>query len=191
METTRRSERSGRTEPCYAWGRVVLRELRREDLEEMERWPKYSEPDLRWANFDLHTPAQKDLWFRQEVGDPSRRRFAILVEGRVIGMLGLRHIDYRQRRATLGIRLSAGEVNKGYGTEAIKALLAYAFGTMKLNRIDLDVLENNIRARRCYEKCGFRVTGSYQDYTASRFIEMAAEARDFLREHQARRELPE
>lgn len=158
---------------------VALRELRWEDMGEMERWPRFAEPELQWANFDLKTPAQKEAWFRQELHDPSRKRFAITLDGRLIGVLGLRAIDYRQGRATLGIRLSAGEVGKGYGTDAIKALLAHAFGSMRLRHVDLDVAEDNGRARRCYEKCGFRVVGRRRDYRGQVYIDMTISAREF------------
>ena len=181
--TSSQAGRAGRNRQIVS-GRVVLRELRREDLEAMERWPHFREPDLQWANFDLHTPGQKDAWFRQELYDPARRRFAILAGEDLVGVVGLRHIDFRRGRATLGIRLSAGEVNKGYGTEAIVGLLAYAFGTLRLRQVDLDVAEGNHRAIRCYEKCGFRQVSRFRDYAAKVFVEMSVGVEEFERNRQ-------
>jgi diamine N-acetyltransferase len=171
-----------RRKPHIVSGRIVLRELRREDLDEMEHWPKYTESELQWANFDLRTPGQKETWFRNELYDPTRRRLAIVVDDRVVGMVGLRYIDYRRGQATLGIRLSAGEVDKGYGTDAIMGVLSYAFQSLKLSQVNLDVAEENTRARRCYEKCGFRTTSKFRDYTSKVFIEMAVRAEEFQRE---------
>lgn len=165
--------------------RVLLRELRWEDMDEMERWPPFREPDLQWANFDLHTQAQKDAWFRQELYDPTRKRFAIIVDRRLIGVLGLRSIDYRHGRATLGIRLSSAEVNKGHGTDAINAVLGYAFTKMRLSHIDLDVAEGNRRAQRCYEKCGFRYIGLHQDLRGMIYLDMTISTEEFAaRQHQ-------
>ncbi len=159
--------------------KVVLRELRWEDMDEMERWPRYTEPEFQWANFDLRTPGQKDAWFRQELYDPSRKRFGIVADGRLIGVLGLRAIDYRRGRATLGIRLSPAEVNKGYGTDAIKAALAYAFGHLRLQHVDLDVAESNLRAQRCYQKCGFRLVRRRRDFRGAVYLDMTISAREF------------
>ena len=156
--------------------KVALRELRWDDLEAMERWPPFSEPDLQWANLDLRTPAQRQVWFRHELYDPSRKRLAILLEGRVIGVLGLRSIDYRRGRATVGIRLSAAEVDRGYGTDAIKALFKYAFGRLGLQHLDLDVAEHNFRAQRCYEKCGFRLISKHRDIRGGLYLDMTISA---------------
>lgn len=161
--------------------RVTMRALRWDDLEAMDRWPRFHEPDLQWANFDLQTRSQKETWFQQELYDPTRRRYAILVEDRLIGVLGLRAIDFRRGRATLGIRLSAGEVNKGYGTDAIKAILNYAFNRLRLQHIDLDVAENNHRAQRCYLKCGFRFVRRREDYRGAVYLDMTISAQEFAR----------
>lgn len=163
--------------------KVTLRELRWEDLSAMERWPHYSEPELQWANFDLYTRGQKELWYHQEVYDPTRRRYAILVADNLIGILGLRGIDFRRGRATLGIRLSAGEVNKGYGTDAITAILGYAFRQLRLQNVDLDVTEDNHRAHRCYLKCGFHFVRRREDYRGTIYLDMSISAQDFARRH--------
>lgn len=173
------SRGNGRERASILGERVTLRELRWEDLAEMERWPRYSEPDLQWANFDLDTQGQKEIWFRQELYDPTRRRYAILAEGRVIGVLGLRAIDFKRGRATLGIRLSAGEVNKGFGTDAIRTLLGYAFAKLGLKAIDLDVAENNYRAQRCYLKSGFHFVRRRQDYRGAVYLDMTIDADEF------------
>lgn len=77
-------------------------------------------------------------------------------EGRYIGSIRLDGIcwDHRQARLAIGI-FDRRFWSQGYGTEAIRALLAYAFDKLKLHRISLRVLAHNARAIRCYEKCGF------------------------------------
>jgi RimJ/RimL family protein N-acetyltransferase len=58
--------------------------------------------------------------------------------------------------------------NQGYGTEVMKLLLKHGFHTLNLNRIALEVYENNPRAVRSYEKAGFvhegcKRQGMYKD----------------------------
>jgi len=68
--------------------------------------------------------------------------------------------NYDAHEAQLGIRIGdRGYWNLGYGTDATLLLLQYGFEVMGLQRIWLKVLPENIRAIRCYEKCGFTRVG--------------------------------
>src|SRR5206468_7752591 len=56
-------------------------------------------------------------------------------------------------------RRPAQHWGKGYGTEATRLMVQYAFDTLNLNRVWLHVLEYNERGIRCYEKVGFKKEG--------------------------------
>ncbi len=45
--------------------------------------------------------------------------------------------------------------SRGYGTDAVRALVRFAFDEMNLNRVELGVFDYNERAIACYRKCGF------------------------------------
>ncbi len=78
------------------------------------------------------------------------------VEGRYNGSIRRHPIEPADRRARLAVGLFDRRFwSRGYGSEAIRLLLRYGFETMRLHRIDLRVLEYNVRAIRAYEKCGF------------------------------------
>lgn len=87
------------------------------------------------------------------------QRFAIeTLDSKHIGVCSL----YNQtiHDVQLGIRI--GDRNywdKGYGTEAVNILVHYWLHMMGVGRIWLKVLPTNIRAIRCYEKCGFAHSG--------------------------------
>ena len=77
-------------------------------------------------------------------------------EGRYIGGARLHEIRWEDRRARLAIGIFDRRFwSQGYGSEAIRLLLRYGFEDLDLHRIDLRVLEYNLRAIRAYEKCGF------------------------------------
>jgi len=81
-------------------------------------------------------------------------------ENRLIGTCELRLGPAAHRSADIGIGILGSEFHgKGYGAEAIRLLLAYAFETLGQHRVTLSVFENNPRGIRCYEKCGFRREG--------------------------------
>jgi RimJ/RimL family protein N-acetyltransferase len=76
---------------------------------------------------------------------------------RPIGSTYLTHIDHRHRTAEFGITIGeAAARGKGYGTEAARLMLDYAFAALGLHNVMLNVYTFNRAGRRAYEKAGFR-----------------------------------
>jgi len=76
------------------------------------------------------------------------------LEGKHIGTCSLYNIG--KYDAQLGIRIGdKNYMDKGYGTDAVRALIDYGFTVIGIKHIWLKVLPTNVRAIRCYEKCGF------------------------------------
>jgi RimJ/RimL family protein N-acetyltransferase len=79
---------------------------------------------------------------------------------RIIGGIGLDGIRWMHRDCFVGIGLGDREFwGKGYGTDAMKIILRYAFSELNLQRVTLDVFEYNQRGVRSYEKAGFVIEG--------------------------------
>ena len=75
---------------------------------------------------------------------------------RLIGTMGLYGIDWRNRRASTGTVIGEKDCwGQGYGSEAKQLLLAYAFDTLGLHRLDSEVLASNLRSLQCQKKCGY------------------------------------
>jgi RimJ/RimL family protein N-acetyltransferase len=87
--------------------------------------------------------------------------FAIdrLEDQRTIGGCGLKGMDAATRRAELGIWIGRPYWDQGYGTDAVRTLCRYGFRFLNLQRIGLDLVATNERARRAYEKVGFALEG--------------------------------
>ena len=88
--------------------------------------------------------------------------FAIraLEDDRLLGDADLSVINWGSRDAFVGIGIGEREFwGKGYGTDAMRLLLRYAFTELNLRRVSLNVFEFNERAIRSYEKVGFRLEG--------------------------------
>ncbi len=80
-----------------------------------------------------------------------------------IGNVALQDIDYRNRTAELGIFIAETSTRgQGYGTEATKLILDFAFRVLGLQNVMLRVYDYNEPARRCYERAGFREFGRRQ-----------------------------
>jgi RimJ/RimL family protein N-acetyltransferase len=132
------------------------------DAEIIARWSRDSQ-FWRLAHTDPAWPTAPAYVKRQLEDDPIERpRFAIrtLADDRLIGLIGLYTIFQSQREAFMGIQIGEREYwGKGYGTDALRVLLCYAFDELNLLRVSLSVLDGNERATRSYEKCGFRYEG--------------------------------
>jgi RimJ/RimL family protein N-acetyltransferase len=90
-----------------------------------------------------------------------RHQFAIETkEGQHIGNCTYYGIDSDKGEAELGIMIGDRDYwDKGYGADAITALLEYVFDKTRLNRLYLKTLVNNKRAQKCFAKCGFTPCG--------------------------------
>jgi RimJ/RimL family protein N-acetyltransferase len=98
----------------------------------------------------------------QEKEKPNEIAFAIrtLEDDRLIGDIGLDGIQWTHGDTFVGIGLGEREYwGKGYGTDAMRIVLCYAFTELNLHRVSLNVFEYNPRAMKSYEKAGFKYEG--------------------------------
>jgi RimJ/RimL family protein N-acetyltransferase len=80
---------------------------------------------------------------------------------RAIGNTSLIDIDFHNGTAEFGILIGEPDVwGKGYGTEATRLMLSYAFDVLGLYNVQLQVFANNRRAVRAYERAGFQRVGA-------------------------------
>jgi len=121
------------------------------------------------------TLAEEERWFHDYQRRGEDQIFAIEVEGRHLGNLGLHRIDRIHRKAEVGIVIGEPEFwSKGIGTEAMRVALRYAFGPLGMNKVSLEVLEYNARAIHAYEKLGFQREGVHREdvYKDGRFVDV-------------------
>ena len=93
------------------------------------------------------------------------RVFAICVEGeKNIGNISF-EINRKNRNAELGIAIfDKNYWSQGYGTESIQLLFKYAFEILGLHKVYLNVVANNARAAKAYEKVGFKEIGRRKEH---------------------------
>lgn len=95
---------------------------------------------------------------------PDRKLFAILLDREIIGECKFKNIDLEKRECGIGIHLRNDSVKgKGYGTQAERLILQYAFEEMGMIAVNADVAIKNTRSQRVLEKVGFRFV--YEDET--------------------------
>ncbi|MGD8794936.1 MAG: GNAT family protein [Anaerolineae bacterium] len=93
--------------------------------------------------------------------------FAIrtVADGALIGTIGFYEIEWANQAAWLGMGIGPREAwGQGYGTEALRLALQYAFDELNLHRITLTVLAYNERAIALYERAGFQREGVFREF---------------------------
>ena len=79
-----------------------------------------------------------------------------MLEQTPIGEVILKNIDRAHKHCTLGISMQSDAYkNKGYGTQAEKLTLKYAFAELGMEKVLADALVTNTRSQHVLEKVGF------------------------------------
>jgi len=159
--------------------RVYLRAIETTDTEACYRWLNDREVTqyLLTGKWPMSMLAEQGWIERQARGEnPSDRSMAICLKdsGRHIGNLGLHRIDWLSRTCILGILIGEKDCwSQGYGTDAIRTALGFAFDRLNLRKVSLSVLDFNKRGIRCYEKCGFVREGNQraQHFKDGRYVD--------------------
>jgi RimJ/RimL family protein N-acetyltransferase len=154
------ADASNRPEPMIRGAHVYLRPGERSDIPLFVQWLS----DARTTRFlAIRSPiglATEELWFDDVLEHHGRDRwfFVIcrLVDDRPVGSIDLNLLDLTNGSAGLGIVIGdPSDTSQGYGSDAIRALLDFGFGELRLERIWLDVYDDNERARHVYDQVGF------------------------------------
>ena len=146
--------------PLIAHGSVYLRPGERADVPLFVRW--YT--DLRTTRTLVMTSpmgeAIEERWFEGMIAAQGSGRFFYVIcrreDDRPVGSIDLHEVDQGNGSASLGIAIGEdSDRGRGYGTDALIALVTFGFDQLRLERIELEVYAFNERARGVYERVGF------------------------------------
>jgi RimJ/RimL family protein N-acetyltransferase len=146
------------TNDLFEGGLVRLTAPREDDAQALAAWSHDTEY-LRAVDTDIALPISTEEAGKRFPGsDPNNVAFRIrtLQDDRLIGFVSIHSIEWNNRAALLAIGIGEREYRgRGYGTDALRLVLRYAFDELNLLRLGLDVISNNTPAIRTYEKVGF------------------------------------
>ena len=138
---------------------LVLHAAIAESLEELRRFPG----SLPWAVAE-QTCESAELYCRQGLSNFIARRDLpfLLFErdtGELVGSAGLHGLDWSVPKMGIGYWIRSPHAGKGYVSEAVAALTAYAFAHLDAARVEIVVDERNTASRRVAERCGYELEG--------------------------------
>jgi len=132
------------------------------DTRLMIQWSKDSEFDrlLDTEPAYLRTHKQDKEWLQDHLKEMCTFMIHTLADDRTIGFIDLSGFNWAAGDASVGIGLGERVYwGQGYGTDAMRIILRYAFEELNLRRVSLTVFEYNPRGIRSYEKAGFKIEG--------------------------------
>ena len=150
---------------------IKLRELEEKDAVYMLEWMHDSEiqkcfqRDMR--NMSLRDAEEfcRTSLVRNNLEDGQSFHYAIANEqDEYMGTISLKNINLTSKSSEYAISIRRCAQGKGIAREATKLLLEKAFKEFGLHRIYLNVLSDNKRAIRFYEKCGFVYEGEFREH---------------------------
>ena len=145
--------------PHYYGKKVMLREYRESDFEEIRKWVNNPEVVVYLSDIFLYPQSEKQTEaFMERAMSSLWKGFVIAdrVTEEYIGQVDFVNLDEKNGFGELGIVIGdPNKTSKGYGSEALELFLDFGFNQLRLNRIELVCWGYNLRAQKAYEKVGF------------------------------------
>jgi len=143
--------------PVLATERLVLRAPRRSDVKAIATLVNDRRIAANTARiphpYAIENAEQFIAAVNKREGEAS---FVIALDGAPIGVCS---VDPREDGPELGYWLGVPYWGRGFATEAVRALIDYAFGDLEHGTLISGARVNNPASRRVLEKCGFQWTG--------------------------------
>ncbi len=133
---------------------IYLQPYSREDCHEF--YTRYISDSQMTNDEFIYDNNKIDSFYSIKTSEENRLMFGIFHKKEIVGEIQLKYINFKDGYGTLSIILRDDSVKgKGYGTEAEKLLIEYAFKDLNLNKILADTTIRNERSKHILIKLGF------------------------------------
>lgn len=145
--------------------KVLLRAIEHDDADML--MAIINDPETEYMlggwSFPVSSINQQD-WISSLSDEKATLRCIIDVNDNPLGTIILSNIDYKNGTAEIHIKLlQENGRGQGYGTDAVKAMVNYAFSELRIHCIYARLNEHNIISQKLFEKCGFAREGRLRD----------------------------
>jgi [ribosomal protein S5]-alanine N-acetyltransferase len=147
-----------------------VRAIRPADAQDLERM--FHDPRVnRYLPYERRKESGRTFVARarrlRRVGQAYRFVIRRRGSGAFVGSIGLFGISRRDRSAELGYALAHRQWGRGYATEAVAVVLTWAFGTLRLHRVEALVEPQNPVSIQILRRMGFRREGRRREVKAT------------------------
>lgn len=140
--------------------RLVLRSIRREDLDAENDWPDFEELIYHHYNPPRDDAQSKDHRYLQSLR-LFNAKLSIIDSGALVGYVGLYDTKYETGESWMGIQFASNHRNRGYCKETLHKLCHTYFGEWEMKMLKLEVAAFNLPGIRCYESIGWLVSKQF------------------------------
>ena len=147
--------------------RLMIREWQESDAQDL--YEICLDPELRRCGvgfYDNVGDALKSI--RHAIAGNGMKAIICKNDNRLIGMIGLCDMNRYDGYKELDYAIAFSCRNKGYATEAINAVLKYAFVSLDIMVVSAWVRSHNVASARVLEKCGFTFEGRLRKHARDR-----------------------
>lgn len=142
---------------------MKLRKLELKDAEYMLEWMHAKNVvNMLAQNFENKTLEDCRQFIENANKDESKclHRAICNEEDEYLGTVSLKHINMQDRNAEYAISMREKAMGTGASLYGTKKILKYAFHELHLEKVYLNVITENIRAKKFYAKVGFQYEGT-------------------------------
>lgn len=145
--------------------KIMLRDYRSDDYDSIRSWVNDGKTTryLSTRFWPAQTSVDTDEFLHRMLQSSHNAFHFVIAEKdteKYLGQLDMFRVDWRLRQGEIGMVIARAEDRGlGYGAEALLLLAGFAFQTLGLERIELDVHMENAAAISCYKKAGFVLEG--------------------------------
>lgn len=144
---------------------IKLRKLKEKDVLFMLEWMHDKDIAGQFQNDFLSYNKEKVISFIKNSYNEKNQHFAIVNEkDEYLGTISLKNIDIYNSNAEYAISTRKNTHGTGINSIATKLILKYAFETLQLKKVYLNVLSENKRAKNFYLKNGFTYEGTFKKH---------------------------
>ena len=145
---------------------MALRPLEQRDTNGMLEWMLDAEINQFFQFNPKHINEDSVREFIQNSYDDTKNRHYAIVDSydQYLGTISLKNINQKDKNAEYAIALRKKSIGTGVAAIATKEILNIAFHALGLHKVYLNVLADNIRANKFYEKMGFIPEGEFRDH---------------------------
>ncbi len=160
--------------------RLILRPMRMSDAKDLYAYAR--DPEVsRHVLWSAHTSVfQSRAFLRSAIrqyrrGEPGSFAIVLQASGRMIGTVGFMWVDREYKSAEVGYSLGRAYWNQGLMTEALRAVVAFGFDQLGLNRIEAQHETDNPASGRVMAHVGMQYEGTLRQRLKNKgkFVDVA------------------
>ncbi len=151
--------------PVLTTDRLILRKMKLSDARDLFAYAK--DPEVsRHVLWETHTSIRQSRRFlraakrQYRLGQPCSWAITLKNSGRMIGTIGFMWLNTEWLSAEVGYSLSREYWHRGLMTEALRAVIAFGFDTLRLQRIEAQHTLDNPASGRVMQHVGMQYEGT-------------------------------